>query len=239
MIAEDKKYDVQLTEPDQVVSQYLQALLSDVDEYQEPVETASVLQVQQEVKVETQAAEDISVPDATAVELSEKEEQQEEVQPVIPEWAEGRFQCLFFEIHGLQLGVPLCALSGIATGDAEITHLMGQPDWHKGLMEYRGNKVGVVDISGLVMPERGDDKPQGDNKPSHILIVGDGKWGLMCDKLLSPTNLEPSEVHWSCRHKNRPWMAGTLPDQLCILLDIDVLLTIFEPKKTAPLKNQA
>ncbi|VAX10847.1 hypothetical protein MNBD_GAMMA26-766 [hydrothermal vent metagenome] len=205
MIDREKKREVQLSEPDQVVAQYLQSLLSEVEEYQEQVATVSPVLVQHEVKTETQ--------------------QQQGPQPVIPEWARERFQCLLFEVNGLQLGVPLCELSGIAKGDMEITHLMGQPDWHKGMIEYRGNKVGMVDISGLVMPEQENIEDKGD-KLSHVLIIGDGKWGLVCDRLFSPVTLEPSEVHWSCRHENRPWLAGTLPDQLCILLDVDILLTM-------------
>ena len=69
--------------------------------------------------------------------------------------------------------------------------------------------------------------------PNHVLIFGKGEWGLMCDKLLSPITVEPDDIHWSCRHENRAWMAGTLPEQLCIILDLDVLLTMIAPGKNA------
>ncbi len=220
------KPDVQLSEPDQEVATYLQVLLNEVEEYQEPVATVPVALHSEETPVEIQIPEVVS-PEQDILSV-EAPEVQAEPQPVIPDWAQEPFQSLFFEVDGLRFGVPLAELNSIAEWRGELTHLPGQPDWHQGLFEHRGYKVGVVNTAKLLMPEQGagDDST---GAPSHVLIFGGDEWGLMCDKLLSPVMLDPNEIHWSLRHENRPWMAGTLPDQLCILLDLDVVHSMIIP----------
>ncbi len=212
----ERKEPPQLSEPDQVVAEYLQLLLSEVEEYREPVAE------KQPVAVTTAETAPVTAPAAAVEEVTP--------QPVIPHWAKARFQCLLFEINGLHLAVPLSELNSIAgKQESSTTHLPGQPEWHRGVFEHRGQKVGVIDVARLVMPGRfAPVKGQG-SSPNHVLIIGDGRWGLMCDKLLSPVMVEPDEVRWSCRHENRAWMAGTLPEQLCIIIDPEVLLTMIQP----------
>ncbi len=220
MKTKQEEQPLQLSEPDQLVAEYLQTLLSEVEEYREPVnETLAA------PKVEPTAA---PIP-SPAVDL----DAEEPPQPVIPHWAKGRFQCLLFEINGLHLAVPLSELNSIAGKQKSgTTHLLGQPEWHRGILAHRGHKVGVIDVARLVMPGKLSPAKEQTVSPNHVLIIGDGEWGLMCDKLLSPVMVEPDDVHWSCRHKNRAWMAGTLPDQLCIIIDLDVLLKMIQPGKT-------
>jgi len=231
-----KKQAPQLSEPDQVVAEYLQVLLSGVEEYQEPVNevvVAPVIQKQKAVEIPNPIAEATvelaTVPTCpSAVNL----DAEEKAQPVIPHWAKERFQCLLFEINGLHLAVPLSELNSIAgKQESSTTHLLGQPEWHRGILKHRGHKVGVIDVARLVMPGKLPSVKEQTVSPNHVLIIGDGDWGLMCDRLLSPITVESDDVHWSCRHKNRAWMAGTLPDQLCIILDLDVLLTMISPTK--------
>ena len=233
------KPDLQLSEPDQVVAEYLQSLLSEVEEYQEPVKevvVAPVIQKQETVETPISVVEPKVEQVVSQTQLSAVEDIKEKPQPVIPHWAKERFQCLLFEVNGLHLAVPLSELDSIAgSQDISTTHLMGQPEWHRGILKHRGHKVGVVDVARLVMPGKLSPVKKQTVSPSHVLIIGEGKWGLMCDKLLSPITVEPTDIHWSCRHENRAWMAGTLPDQLCIILDLDVLLEMMSPTKKSPM----
>jgi purine-binding chemotaxis protein CheW len=238
-----KKTDLQLAEPDQVVAEYLQTLLSDVEEYQEPVKevvVAPVIQKQAAVEVEKTTDEPKVEQIVTPVQLATVDpEDGGKPQPVVPHWAQERFQCLLFEVSGLHLAVPLSELNSIA-GKQEVstTRLLGQPEWHRGIFEHRGLKVGVVDVARLVMPGELSSVTELTVSPNHVLIIGEGEWGLMCDKLLSPIMVERDEIHWSCRHENRAWNAGTLPDQLCIILDLDVLLAMIGATKSASMPKE-
>jgi len=238
MKTQENKEALQLSEPDKIVSEYLQALLSEVEEYQEPVKevvAAPVIQTQEVVEIPESitAPKEEQAADATH-QILENEGAEKKPQPVIPHWAKERFQCLLFDINGLHLAVALSELDSIAgKQETSTTHLLGQPEWHRGILEHRGYKVGVVDVARLVMPGKLSAVEEQTVTPNHVLIFGDGKWGLVCDKLLSPITIEPDDIHWSCRHENRAWMAGTLPDQLCIILDLDVLQAMINPIKAA------
>lgn len=237
MKVQQKKKVLQLSEPDRVVAEYLQTLLSEVEEYQEPVieaQVAPVIQRQNTVELVAPVVEPkVELAVVPTPSPAVKPDAKERPRPIIPHWAKERFQCLLFDINGLHLAVPLSELNSIAGKQkSTTTHLLGQPEWHRGLLEHRGRKVGVIDVARLVMPGKLSAVKEQTVSPNHVLIIGNGEWGLMCDKLLSPVMVEPDGIHWSCRHKNRAWMAGTLPDQLCIILDLDVLLTMIRPVKT-------
>jgi len=239
MSTQQNKETLQLSEPDRVVFEYLQALLSEVEEHQEPVKAAVAPAIQTQKIIETAEpitelkVEQVMEP---ACQVAQDVKVDEKPQPVIPGWAKERFQCLLFDMNGLHLAVPLSELDSIAgKQEAGTTHLLGQPEWHRGILEHRGYKVGVIDIARLVMPGKLALLEEQTVVPNHVLIFGGNKWGLMCDKLLSPIAIEPSDIHWSCRHESRAWMAGTLPEQLCIILDLDVLQTMIDPVTAAPM----
>lgn len=242
MSQSSKNGRTQLSEPDQALAGYLDSLLSEVQEYrEEPLP-----------RVKPQAKVVESAPESKVVKIALKEEPQdaekeevatpgqavvateaieEEPGPTIPSWGKEPFQCLLFKVRGLTLAVPLVSLDSIADWQEELVNLPGQPDWHLGVLNHRGAKVGMVDTARLVMPERLTEADVDENKvvPSHALIVGDGLWGLLCEKLLKPIVLDPSEVRWCGQQGKPPWMAGTLPEQLCILLDVDALLEMIRP----------
>ncbi len=140
-----------------------------------------------------------------------------------PQRARQPFQCLLFRIHGMTLAVPLAALHGIVEWRQEVTPLPGQPKWLLGLMLHRGEQIKVVDTACLLLPERFPETERTHSRGSHLLLFGDGRWGLVCDALLKPRVLESDQVRWQAIPPLRPWMAGTLIEQLCVLLDLDGL----------------
>ena len=71
-------------------------------------------------------------------------------------YRQGDFQAMFFEVAGLMIAVPLIELGGILNND-KTTALMGKPDWFKGVMLHRDEKVSVVDTARWVMPEKCDE----------------------------------------------------------------------------------
>ena len=147
----------------------------------------------------------------------------------VPDWANGTFQCLLFRLRGMRLALPLSALDSILKWDGRATRIPGQPSWHRGVILYRGNRLVVVDTARLIMPERLPPATAAVPRNGHLLIVGDGRWGLACDSLQRPVSLRADAVHWRRGGGRAPWVAGTIRERLCALLDMEQLLRLFDP----------
>lgn len=139
-----------------------------------------------------------------------------------PDWAHNRFQCLLFGVRGLTLAVPLEKLCGISEWGDDVTRLPERPPWFLGVMTYRERQCGVIDTAGVVMPERLDAE-SGCTPYAHIIFFDDGRWGLACERVEQVISLEREQVRWRTSRTRRPWLAGTVIDRMCALLDIDAL----------------
>ncbi|MEG7523986.1 MAG: hypothetical protein M3H12_12935, partial [Chromatiales bacterium] len=83
----------------------------------------------------------------------------------------------------------------------------------------------VLDTARLVMPERVSDRVPGERQSGgHVLIVGDGGYGLAVDGIAETIMLDAGGVRWRTAQGKRPWLAGTMVEQLSVLLDIDGML---------------
>nr|WP_298139857.1 chemotaxis protein CheW [uncultured Pseudomonas sp.] len=139
-----------------------------------------------------------------------------------PAWAEEPFECLLFDVAGLTLAVPLVCLGSIypLTGQ-ELTPLFGQPDWFLGILPCPAGNLKVLDTARWVMPERyRDDFRQG---LQYVISVQGYEWGLAVHQVSRSIRLDPSEIKWRTRRSQRPWLAGTVIEHMCALLDIAAL----------------
>jgi len=210
-----------LEDQDQIINNYLESLLGEVDEYRE-----------QEIETRQDTAEVVEIrPQAVEVPQPQQQEQAAEsdasqVSRDVPDWAQEPFQCLLFKVHGMTLATPLLALDNIVKWESELTSIPGQPDWHMGVLQNRDRKVVVVDTARLLIPDKIKDDADPSEGGSHILIIGDNSFGLACDSLAKPVVLEKNDIRWSGSHPDRLWMAGTITEKLSVLLDIDALLQI-------------
>jgi len=140
----------------------------------------------------------------------------------VPAWAAGRFQAMLFKVSGLTLAVPLVELSGVQEwGANKVTPLPGHVPWFLGLTLYRDRNVPVIDTARLVLPE---DRRQrlGDavgERLTRIVFIGDGRWGLGCDEVAEVISLEPDQVRWRTQRTSRAWLAGTVIEHMCALID--------------------
>jgi purine-binding chemotaxis protein CheW len=53
--------------------------------------------------------------------------------------------------------------------------------------------------------------------------VDDGRFGLASEGLSEVLSLSAEQVRWRSTHSKRPWLSGTVIDQMCAILDVDRL----------------
>jgi purine-binding chemotaxis protein CheW len=136
-----------------------------------------------------------------------------------PEWAQEPFECLLFDVAGLTLAVPLVCLGSIYPLDGqELTPLFGQPDWFLGILPSQSGNLKVLDTARWVMPDRyRDDFREG---LQYVISVQGYEWGLAVHQVSRSIRLDPNEVKWRSQRTQRPWLAGTVIEHMCALLDI-------------------
>lgn len=139
-----------------------------------------------------------------------------------PSWAEEPFECLLFDVAGLTLAVPLVCLGTIyPLHDQELTPLFGQPDWFLGILPSQSGNLKVLDTARWVMPDRyREDFRQG---LQYVISVQGYEWGLAVHQVSRSIRLDPSEVKWRTQRTQRPWLAGTVIEHMCALLDVSAL----------------
>ncbi|MGE8061466.1 chemotaxis protein CheW [Pseudomonas sp. NPDC089547] len=139
-----------------------------------------------------------------------------------PAWAAEPFECLLFDVAGLTLAVPLVCLGSIYTlAGQELTPLFGQPDWFLGILTCQAGNLKVLDTARWVMPDRyRDDFRQGLN---YVISVQGYEWGLAVHQVSRSLRLDPSEIKWRSQRGQRPWLAGTVIEHMCALLDVAAL----------------
>lgn len=135
-----------------------------------------------------------------------------------PVWAQERFDVLLFKVSGLTLAVPLIALGQIQPLTEELTPLFGQADWFMGLLPTPAGKIRTVNTAKFVMPERYDERFV--ETAEYVISIDGVPWGLAVDSVNQPISLDPDDVKWRSERSRRPWLAGTVKEHMCALLDI-------------------
>lgn len=208
----------------EALSAYFKALLSEEEQQQVNVVVAEpvaeimpevipdAIEVVQEVETVQPVAE---IETAVEVETVVKNEP-------IPEWGQEKFQVMLFKVSGLSLAVPLAELNGVQEWEeGAITPMPGHAPWYLGLVNYRDKQVAVIDTAKFVMPQDRQDMVSEDiNERLHrIVYIGDESWGLACDEVAEVITIEPEQVRWRSNRTSRRWLAGTVIEQMCALID--------------------
>lgn len=139
----------------------------------------------------------------------------------LPQWAQAKFDVLLFKVSGLTLAVPLISLGQIQPITDELTPLFGQADWFMGIMPTTAGKIRTVNTAKFVMPERYDENFAKNAK--YVVSINGVPWGLAVDSVNQPIRLEPDAVQWRTNRSKRPWLAGTIKEHMCALLDIPMI----------------
>lgn len=201
----------------------------------EPVAEAPVVEAKVGVEPEIKVEEKVEIVEPVVEKV--QEEVQVEVAPEVkpreenvPEWAEQEFQCLLFNVAGIMLAVPLVKLNGVIPWKDEITPMPGHSDAFLGLLRHLDINVKVMDAAQIILPAA--QKASLGKDPSEriekIILMDEGRWGLACDEVGEVVTLNKNDVRWRTPQGKRPWLAGTVSERLCAILDTDVFAKMLE-----------
>jgi purine-binding chemotaxis protein CheW len=203
------------------LSAYLDALLED-----NPAAKTGPLAV--DLVAKPSAPELVAPPIPIVAETAGTEEvapQRPAVTSAVPLWAESRFQALLFEVAGLTLAVPLVKLKGVIPNSHGLTAMPGHAALLLGVTIYQGLQTRVVDTARLVLPDKLRERlsEPADARAAHLVVIDEGRWALACSHIGEVIELEAEGVKWRSASGKRLWLAGTVIEYMCALLDIDQL----------------
>jgi purine-binding chemotaxis protein CheW len=154
--------------------------------------------------------------------------EEEPLPDAMDEYMAHDFQALFFKVAGLTLAVPLKSLGGIHQV-GKISPLMGKPNWFRGIMTERDEKLQVVDTARWVMPEKLTPELEEGIDYQYLITLNDSPWGLLCEELVTSEPLQPQSIQWRKEaNSKRPWLAGVVRSRMCALLDVNALITLLD-----------
>jgi purine-binding chemotaxis protein CheW len=217
-----------------IMEDYLDSLLMETDTPSEvALRTAKLLeQATLDNTLSERSEEDIHSEGAdaaidTASQVIESAIPEEPVAPIkaMKDELGQSFQALFFDVAGLTLAVPLISLGGIHKLD-KISPLFGKPEWFKGVMLHRDEKINVVDSAMWVMPEKYDQNLLNKLNYQYLIMLDGSQWGLACDKLINTVTLDQNEVKWREPTGKRPWLAGMVKERMCALINVKQLIAM-------------
>jgi purine-binding chemotaxis protein CheW len=143
-----------------------------------------------------------------------------------PSWAQQPFECLLFKSGGLTLAAPLVELGSIYPMEAgSLTTVFGQTSWFIGLLPVKEYNARAIDTAMVVMPERYQAAMR--DAYRYLITLYGSDWGLAVDEVVNSVVLDPADVRWRGQRGKRPWLAGTVVEQMCALLDISQLAWMF------------
>jgi len=169
----------------------------------------------------------IELTETDVAPISTHKSRSEHTAKVEKPYRQGDFQAMFFDVAGLTIAVPLIELGGIHKV-GETANLMGKPDWFKGVMLHRDDKINVVDTAMWVMPEKCNDTLKNSLNYQYIIMLNDSSWGLMAEHLVDTVVLRQDEVKWLDSDSKRPWLAGLVKEKMCALLDVSALIKLLD-----------
>ena len=223
---------------DGVLQNYLDQLLVTATEpqriekeiqFQEDEITAEVPAIE-ELKVEKIDTR-VSVEPVVTPEIEHRIEQkvEEKIVPVVAHltdqdsWSSQGVECLIFSVCGLKLAVPLLFLGGVHEVEKDdVKPLMGQPKWYLGVLPTDESNLQVIDTSNFIMPEKEQNLSELGYK--YLIQLEKTPWAIACQSIDDTVRLEASEIKWRGDRGKRAWLAGTVIEKMCALVDVSGLL---------------
>lgn len=129
-------------------------------------------------------------------------------------------QYCVFDVSGLSVAVPAARVTE-EHRCPQLRQESGSPEWLRWTVSD-GAGLAVVDIALLVLPA--DIAPSAippEERCHTILTLDDGSWCIALEGATRAETIAPEPVCWRGPKGRRSWLAGTLADRRCVLLDLD------------------
>lgn len=140
--------------------------------------------------------------------------------PILPDWGLQTFQAMVFKVGELSLAIPLTELAGVVEWQPAPT----ATGLCLGHYQHGEQTISVVDIARLVfVGSHFEDliKTDAHQRVTRIILTNNGKLGLACDAVHEVITIEPTRVNWRSTRTRRQWLAGTLLDDMTVVLDVE------------------
>ena len=175
------------------------------------------VEVEKEVEIETTVAIDSAQVELVAIDQSTAQLIDKE------SWSSQGVECLVFSVCGLKLAVPLLYLGGVhEVGTDDVKPLMGQPNWYLGMVHRDEQNLQVIDTASFIMAERNQSLAEQGYK--YLIQLEKSPWAIACQSIDDTVRLEASEIKWRGDRGKRAWLAGTVIEKMCALIDVSGLL---------------
>jgi len=144
--------------------------------------------------------------------------------PLVPQWGSSNFKCLMVDVGGIAIAIPVTKVLGtmawehnVVDTTAPIVDTLKTPD---------GQRVSVIDVARIVLPldQWPRNRGQGDGGMHPLVLVTNGQFGLLVDRLNGEKTVISQEITWRSEATRRPWLAGTSKSLACVVLDVDALV---------------
>lgn len=149
--------------------------------------------------------------------------------PVLPDWGLQAFQAMVFKVGELSLAIPLTELAGVIKWRPERVEGPSANGLYLGHYQHDDQSVSVVDIARLVFAGNRFDyliKTEASQRLTRIILINNAKWGLACDAVYEVITIQPTRVNWRSTRTRRQWLAGTLLDDMIVVLDVQSMTRI-------------
>ncbi|ODS23709.1 hypothetical protein AB835_07370 [Candidatus Endobugula sertula] len=141
-----------------------------------------------------------------------------------PHWAQQNFDILLVEVSGLKLAIPLAALGHIHP-NGKLNVLFGQAEWFLGIKKTAMGNIKVVNTAKFIMPERYKENHR--EQLQYVIVINGLEWGIAVNHIAQPISMSPEDIRWRKNRDQHPWMAGTVKEHMCILVDVPTLGEMF------------
>lgn len=138
-------------------------------------------------------------------------------------------ECLIFKVAGLKLAIPLSLLGGVFPVTEKVTPLFGQASWSLGIWAGEEMKLTIIDSAQLMMPER--NVSLAESGYDFFIQLDRSPWALACQEICDTVTLRHDSIKWRGDASKRPWLAGTVIDEMCALVDVPQILNLLEAQR--------
>jgi len=141
--------------------------------------------------------------------------------PILPEWGIQPFQAMVFKLGALSLAIPMNALAGVIEWKQGQLDTSASKGLYLGLYPHMDRQIRVVDTAQLVFADSAFDVSSGDaeQRLSRIILMNNEDLGLAVDSVHEVITIQPTRVNWRSVRTRRQWLAGTMLDDMIVVLD--------------------